>query len=136
MIGTILGLMLGILIGLIVWMVIVENVDYDKEWIGIVIWIGIAILSSIIGFCINIQIDKVNYNKKIANWNITKNTLERSIRDESLGDTARINLVNKAIEYNMQLTELKEDVKCWWYWYLDDSRVNELELIDINEHQR
>ncbi len=136
MIGCIVGLIIGISLGVIFWMIIVDNVDSDKEWIGIFTWIGIAILFSFIGLCINVQLDRVTYNKKIANWNITKNTLEQSIRDESLGDTARINLVNRAIEYNMQLVELKEDVKCWWYWYLDDSKVNTLELIDINEYKR
>lgn len=130
-IGIVLGILIGILPAFFGGIAISDNVKYGHEWIGIIFGVFIEIILIIIGAFIGIQVDRVEYNKKIANWNNTKNTLELSIKDENISDIAKIDLVNKAIKYNMQLTELKEDVKQWWYFYLDDSKVKNLKLINI-----
>lgn len=130
-IGIILGMLIGIIPALFGGALIADNCVFGEEWKGLIIGVIIEIIAIIIGGYIGIQGSKVEYDKKIANWNNTKMVLELAIRDETIGDLEKIDLVNKIVEYNMQLTELKEDVKQWWHWYLDDSKVNELELIDI-----
>lgn len=127
--GIVLGFVCGVLLSICVVIILYEITD--KFFISVLSGVFVTLVITLIGSYIGITRDVVEYNKKIANWNNTKYTLEAAIHDESLGDTARINLVSEAIEYNMQLTELKEDVKYWWYFYLDDDKVNELELIDI-----
>lgn len=129
------GLILGSLSSLFmvfIGLIICENVDYDHEkyvWIGTSI---IILIITLLGGWIGMQLDITEYNKKIANWNNTKLTIESSMKNENISDLEKIDLVNKIVEYNMQLTESKEDVKQWWYFYLDDSKVNELEIIKIN----
>lgn len=123
----ILGLSLGFFIGALIGALI-------SAWTDEILPFPISIiLLTLIGGSIGIQIDRVSYDKKIANWENTKMIIEDSLKDENLTQLEKINLVNTIVEYNMQLTELKEDVKQWWYFYLDDSKVNELEIIKINE---
>ena len=123
----ILGLVIGFFIGALIGCVIGAYTD------SVLPFFVSIILLMLIGGSIGIQVDRVSYDKKIANWENTKMIIEDSLKDEKLSRLEKINLVNTIIEYNMQLTELKEDVKQWWYFYLDDSKVNELEIIKINE---
>lgn len=123
----ILGLVLGFLIGALIGCVIGVYTD------SVLPFFVSTILLIVIGGSIGIQVDRVSYDKKIANWKNTKMIIEDSLKDEQLTQLEKMNLVNTILEYNMQLTELKEDVKQWWYFYLDDSKVNELEIIKINE---
>lgn len=123
----ILGLVIGLLIGSLIGAFIGAYTDSALSFFVS------SILLMLIGGSIGIQVDRVSYDKKIANWENTKMIIEDSLKDEKLSQLEKINLVNTIVEYNMQLTELKEDVKQWWYFYLDDSKVNELEIIKINE---
>lgn len=123
----ILGLVIGFFIGALIGCVIGAYTD------SVLPFFVSIILLMLIGGSIGIQVDRVSYDKKIANWKNTKMIIEDSLKDEQLTQLEKMNLVNTILEYNMQLTELKEDVKQWWYFYLDDSKVNELEIIKINE---
>lgn len=123
----ILGLVIGLLIGALIGAFISAYTD------SVLSFFVSSILLMLIGGSIGIQVDRVSYDKKIANWENTKMIIEDSLKDEKLSQLEKINLVNTIVGYNMQLTELKEDVKQWWYFYLDDSKVNELEIIKINE---
>lgn len=123
----ILGLVIGFFIGALIGCVIVAYTD------SVLPFFVSTILLIVIGGSIGIQVDRVSYDKKVANWKNTKMIIEDSLKDEQLTQLEKMNLVNTILEYNMQLTELKEDVKQWWYFYLDDSKVNELEIIKINE---
>lgn len=129
------GLLLGFLascalipFGLLLY----DYVDFNKEWIVTVCLIIFALGTTILGGFIGMQLDIVDYNKKIANWQNTKPTMEQALKDKDISDLEKINLITTINEYNMQLTELKEDVKQWWYFYLDDSKVNSLDIIKIN----
>ena len=129
------GLLIGFFASLLWWLVglfFYDCVDFDKEWIVTTCLIVLAIGTTILGGFIGMQLDITDYNKKIANWQNTKPTMEQAIKDKDISDLEKMGLVTIINEYNMQLTELKEDVKQWWYFYLDDSKVNNLDIIRFN----
>ena len=119
------GLLIGLLLGSLIGMLLFAGTDSILSFfISLILFVSISI-------SIGIKVDQVAYNKKIANWKNTKLVIESSIKDKSLDQLEKANLVKTIVEYNMQLTELKEDVKQWWYFHLDDSKVNELDIITI-----
>lgn len=125
------GLFLGFLLSLV--LPGIESVFDIFETRTIVISTIISmILVTLLGGYIGYKVDLNEYNKQIANWKNTKEVIETSIKNENISDLEKIELVNKIVEYNKELTSLKEDVKQWWNFYLDDSKVNELDIIRID----
>ena len=125
------GLFLGFLLSLV--LPGIESVFDIFETRTIVISTIISmILVTLLGGYIGYKVDLNEYNKQIANWKNTKEVIETSIKNENISDLEKIELVNKIVEYNKELTSLKEDVKQWWNFYLNDSKVNELDIIRID----
>ena len=129
---------IGLLLGFIFSFVLILSafiiyVSLEVKIRTIVICTAISMmLITLLGGYIGYKVDVNEYNKKIVNWKNTKYIIEASIKNENISDLEKIELVNKVVEYNMQLTSLKEDVKQWWNFYLDDSKVNELDIIRID----
>lgn len=128
------GLFLGLLfsVALIYLAIAIDDIFYIEKAIIVVCTIISMILVTLFGGYIGYKIDVNKYNKQIASWKNTKEVIESSIKNENISDLEKIELVNKIVEYNKELTSLKEDVKQWWNFYLDDSKVNELDIIRID----
>ena len=129
------GLLLGFALSLIlipIAFIVYDCVDCNKRWVVTTCLIIFMFGATMIGGFIGMQLDIIDYNKKIANWQNTKSTMEQALKDKNISDLEKMGLITVINEYNMQLTELKEDVKQWWYFYLDDSKVNSLDIIRIN----
>lgn len=120
-----LGIFLGVISSTVIAFLISEITDKNVAFI-------IIIIGVILGGYIGMQSDVVDYNKKIENWKNTKMVIENSMKNDNMTQLEKIDLVNNIVKYNTQLTELKKDVKHWWYFYLDDDKVNKLEIIKID----
>ncbi|MEG0577008.1 MAG: hypothetical protein RR500_04060 [Bacilli bacterium] len=122
-IGIFLGLMIGILIG---GVVIICESNYC-----IIIGIFIIVLGIIIGAVIGIKVEKVNYEKFINSYNLTKETIEKSIKSSDITGLERVNLIEQINKKNEELEDIRVNVKQWWYSYLDKDLLNSLEPIKI-----
>jgi|GEM_PF-3100790 len=125
--GLFLGLMAGLII-LIVFFAIGDN-SYYLELLFKGVGLFLLILCTLLGGFIGKDIHQKKYDMRIRNWNNSKMVIEESIKNEDISDLEKINLVKTITQYNMQLENLKTEVTYWWNWYLDDSKVNELEII-------
>ncbi len=128
----IIGFTLGFIVSLFfipLALILVDSFNEHVVWLLSIIGM---ILTTAFGTYLGYITDVNEYNKKIESWKNTKEIIEASMNNENISDLEKIDLVNKIVEYNTQLTDLKEDVKQWWYFYLDDTKVNDLEIIKIN----
>ena len=142
------GFILGILFAALYCLIIIGiNVctDSDKgftEWdyktdktyltkqgkFNIAIAIAILCLSTYIGARMHIR----EFENEIRQFEAAKVVYSESIKSESITGLERIEIVNKIVEENKKLVELKYDATKWYYFYLPDSLVDNLEPIKIN----
>ena len=129
-----IGLIIGFVFSLplIIPAFMINDALWDKTREVVTCTVVSMLLVTLLGGYVGCQTHINEYNKQIASWKNTKEVVETSIKNENISDLEKIELVNKIVEYNKELTSLKEDVKQWWNFYLDDSKVNELDIIRID----
>ena len=101
--------------------------SYKGMIIGIIIGLCIIVFSSLLGM----NLDQIDYEKKVNTYITTKQTIENAMQSKELIGLEKIELVKQINEQNQKLEELKVDVKQWYNFYLDESKVNELQPIEI-----
>ena len=130
------GIGIGFLIGMIGLFWLVFLVD-AYEWWHYAIPIGLCILTFIISMTIGgiwgKYEDKFEYKKFINSYISQKTIYEESLKDDKLSGLERINLINNISAINSELEEKKVEYKKWYYYYIDYSKIEELEKIKLGE---
>lgn len=129
----IVGIVLGMAIGLlgIFWMI------YGFETERWVLTIILIILSFAIPMFIGGQIgkyeDKIEYLKYIESYKSKKEIIETELKNKSVEELEKIGIFNDIISINSELAKTKIEYNKWYYFYLDKSKIEELEPIKIGE---
>ena len=105
--------------------------QWEKSHKGIIIGIIVALCIIAIGGLSGINLDQIDYEKKINTYITTKQTIENAMENKELSGLEKIELVKQINEQNQKLEELKVDMKQWYNFYLDASKVNKLQPIEI-----
>lgn len=124
---------MGLLIGLLISFVIVCLVSIEND--NLILNIFIFILSITIGIIVGYYVDKLNYEQYINSYTIKKETIESSLNSNILSDLEKIELLKQVVELNGELAENKVKVNKFIYFYLDKSKINELEKINLEDRE-
>lgn len=127
--GILIGLLISLPIFAIVCVLIYEN-TYN-EIISLGCAIIISLLFILIGEKIGIYLDQTEYEKQINTYIITKQTIEDTIQNKNISDLEKIELLKQVNEQNQKLEELKVEVRQWYNFYLDESKIENLEPIKL-----
>lgn len=144
----IIGFFIGIIAAALVLLIIAginDGMDFDNtftDWdiktdktylttygkINIVVAVVVLCLSMFIGARIHIRI----FEDDIRQFESAKATYSEAIKSEGITGLERIEIVNKIAEENKTLARLKYDTTKWYYFYLPDNLVDNLEPIKLN----
>lgn len=110
------------------------NEKKDKEClttfgkINIVIAVVVFGLSMFIGARAHIRA----FESDIKQFESAKATYSEAIKSTDISELERIEIVNKITEENKTLARLKYDATKWYYFYLPDNLVDNLEPIKLS----
>ena len=96
--------------------------------INIIIAVAVLGLSMFIGARIHIRM----FEGDIKQFESAKMTYSEAIKSEDISGLERIEIVNQITEENKTLARLKYDATKWYYFYLPDNIVDNLEPIKLN----
>lgn len=96
--------------------------------IQIIIFVVVLCLSIFIGTRVHIRM----FERDVRQFESAKATYSEAIKSEDITGLERIEIVNKITEENKTLARLKYDVTKWYYFYLPDNLVDNLEPIKLN----
>ena len=96
--------------------------------INIVTAVVVLCLSTFIGVRIHIRM----FESDIRQFESAKATYSEAIKSEDISGLERIEIVNKITEENKTLARLKYDATKWYYFYLPDNLVDNLEPIKLS----
>lgn len=99
---------------------------YGKIQITIVVLV--LCLSMFIGARVHIRM----FERDVKQFESAKATYSESIKSEDITGLERIEIVNKITEENKTLARLKYDATKWYYFYLPDNLVDNLEPIKLS----
>ena len=99
---------------------------YGKIQITIVVLV--LCLSMFIGARVHIRM----FERDVRQFESAKATYSEAIKSEDITGLERIEIVNKITEENKTLARLKYDATKWYYFYLPDNLVDNLEPIKLN----
>lgn len=99
---------------------------YGKIQITIVVLV--LCLSMFIGARVHIRM----FERDVKQFESAKATYSESIKSEDVSGLERIEIVNKITEENKTLARLKYDATKWYYFYLPDNLVDNLEPIKLS----
>ena len=142
------GFFIGILVAGLVLVIIAainDGMDFDNEFtdwdtksdktyltmygkINIIIAVAVLGLSMFIGARIHIR----RFENDIKQFESAKMTYSEAIKSEDISGLERIEIVNQITEENKTLARLKYDATKWYYFYLPDNLVDNLEPIKLN----
>ena len=142
------GFFIGILVAGLVLVIIAainDIMDFDNkftDWdtktdktylttygkINIVTAVVVLCLSTFIGARIHIR----TFEGDVRQFETAKATYSEAIKSEDITGLERIEIVNKITEENKALARLKYDATKWYYFYLPDNLVDNLEPIKLN----
>ena len=141
------GFFIGILVAGLVLVIIAainDIMDFDNkftDWdtktdktylttygkIIIVTAVVVLCLSTFIGARIHIRM----FEGDVRQFETAKATYSEAIKSEDITGLERIEIVNKITEENKALARLKYDATKWYYFYLPDNLVDNLEPIKL-----
>lgn len=130
---------------LLIIAVINDGMDFDNEFtdwdtktdktylttygkINIAVAVAVLGLSMFVGARIHIRI----FENDIKQFESAKATYSEAIKSNDISGLERIEIVNKITEENKTLARLKYDATKWYYFYLPDHLVDNLEPIKLN----
>ena len=142
------GFFIGILVAGLVLVIIAainDIMDFDNkftDWdtktdktylttygkIIIVTAVVVLCLSTFIGARIHIRM----FEGDVRQFETAKATYSEAIKSEDITGLERIEIVNKITEENKALARLKYDATKWYYFYLPDNLVDNLEPIKLS----
>ena len=141
------GFGIGILLSILVFAIIalINGLTYDcdlLDWnektdreclskygkIQITVDVLVLCLSMFIGARVHIRM----FERDVKQFESEKATYSESIKSEDVSGLERIEIVNKITEENKTLARLKYDATKWYYFYLPDNLVDNLEPIKLN----
>ena len=136
------GFGIGILVAVAFFAIIIlvdeKFVDWDiktdKKYltkfgkISIIIAVVVLCLSTFVGARVHIRM----FESEVRRFEIAKATYSEAIKSEDISGLERIEIVNKIVEENKILSKLKYDATKWYYFYLPDNLVGNLEPIRLN----
>ena len=93
--------------------------------INIVIAVAVLCLSMFIGARMHVRA----FENDIRQFESAKATYSEAIKSDDISGLERIEIVNKITEENKTLAKLKYDATKWYYFYLPDNLVDNLEPI-------
>lgn len=96
--------------------------------IQITVDVLVLCLSMFIGARVHIRM----FERDVRQFESAKATYSESIKSEDVSGLERIEIVNKITEENKTLARLKYDATKWYYFYLPDNIVDNLEPIKLN----
>ena len=96
--------------------------------INIIIAVAVLGLSMFIGARIHIRM----FEGDIKQFESAKMTYSEAIKSEDISGLERIEIVNQITEENKTLARLKYDATKWYYFYLPDNLVDNLEPIKLS----
>ena len=96
--------------------------------INIVVFVVVLSLSVFIGARIHIRM----FENDIKQFESAKATYSEAIKSNDISGLERIEIVNRIAEENKTLARLKYDATKWYYFYLPDNLVDNLELIKLS----
>ena len=99
---------------------------YGKIQIAVVVLV--LCLSMFIGARVHIRM----FESDIRQFESAKATYSEAIKSEDITGLERIEIVNKITEENKTLARLKYDATKWYYFYLPDNLVDNLEPIKLS----
>lgn len=99
---------------------------YGKIQITIVVLV--LCLSMFIGARVHIRM----FERDVKQFESAKATYSESIKSEDISGLERIEIVNKITEENKTLARLKYDATKWYYFYLPDNIVDNIEPIKLS----
>lgn len=110
------------------------DVKTDKTYlttygkINIVVAVVVLGLSMFVGARIHIRM----FESDIKQFESAKETYSEAIKSENVSGLERIEIVNKITKENKTLARLKYDATKWYYFYLPDNLVDNLEPIKLS----
>lgn len=110
------------------------DIETDKTYlttygkINIVVATVVLGLSTFVGARIHIRM----FESDIKQFESAKETYSEAIKSEDISGLERIEIVNKITEENKTLARLKYDATKWYYFYLPDNLVDNLEPIKLS----
>lgn len=141
------GFGIGILLSVLVFAIIalINGVTYDcslLDWnekadreclskygkIQVTVVVLVLCLSVFIGARIHIR----KFENDIKQFESAKATYSEAIKSNDISGMERIEIVNKITEENKTLARLKYDATKWYYFYLPDNLVDNLEPIKLS----
>ena len=142
------GFFIGIVAAVLVFLLIMavneasgfcsELIDWDlktdKKYltklgkINIVAAVVVLCLGMFVGARIHIR----TFERDIKQFEAAKVTYSEAIKSANISGLERIEIVNKITEENKTLARLKYDATKWYYFYLPDNLVDNLEPIKLN----
>lgn len=96
--------------------------------INIIIAVAVLGLSMFIGARIHIRM----FEGDIKQFESAKMTYSEAIKSEDISGLERIEIVNQITKENKTLARLKYDATKWYYFYLPDNLVDNLEPIKLS----
>ena len=141
------GFGIGILLSVLVFAIIalINGFTYDcdlLDWnektdreclskygkIQVTVVVLVLCLSVFIGARVHIRM----FERDVRQFESAKATYSEAIKSNDISGMERIEIVNKITEENKTLARLKYDATKWYYFYLPDSLVDNLEPIKLN----
>lgn len=141
------GFGIGILLSVLVFAIIalINGFTYDcdlLDWnektdreclskygkIQITVDVLVLCFSMFIGARVHIRM----FERDVKQFESAKATYSESIKSEDVSGLERIEIVNKITEENKTLARLKYDATKWYYFYLPDNLVDNLEPIKLS----
>ncbi len=123
------GILVGLLIGMFLTIMIAQILDESK--IACITIIITLIMSMLIGADIGIYLDRIDYEKQINTYIVIKQTIKDAMQNENISNLEKIELLKQVNEQNQKLEELKVEVKQWYSFYLDKTKIENLEPIKL-----
>ena len=110
------------------------DVKTDKTHLTTYGKINIAVAIVVLGLCtfVGARIHIRIFENDVKQFESAKATYSEAIKSNDISGLERIEIVNRITEENKTLARLKYDATKWYYFYLPDNLVDNLEPIKLN----
>lgn len=128
--GVVLGLLAGLLLCCFCFLIKGEVYNDILENVLSVVAVGLLVISTIVGGYIGASCTKHGYESYIVTYPITKELIESSVTNDSIGGLERAQLVQQVVSENKTLTNYQYSCQ-QWYGFLIPDEILELEPINL-----
>lgn len=130
--GVVLGFLLSIL-GAITFLSASERTcNHILERVLETTALVVLVVFPIIGGGVGANMAVHENNSYISQYRITKDTIERSLKNDTIGGLERVELVQQAVNENKELVKKQYDSRQWYGFFIPDE-ILKLEPIKLGE---